>query len=211
MRRIRYALAGGLLALGAPARLLLVRLVRRWFSVRSAVQENRDQSRDLHLHHDIDNPCCQRGGYAAAPPLRWSGPVRPASWTLLRNCRISGARQGLEARIRRGLLMKPFTFVTKTRFGRLLVSSAAVLMWLVAGPSIALSAQSPPPVQGTIAVEGTMKKLYRAANSIIVTTVDGMEHVYHFTKDLVVHGGKGRVLMRSRACVRAAPLSCITR
>jgi hypothetical protein len=53
------------------------------------------------------------------------------------------------------------------------------------------SAQSPPPVQGTIALEGTMKKFYRAANVVIVTTIDGVEHVYHFAKDLVVHGGKG--------------------
>jgi hypothetical protein len=58
--------------------------------------------------------------------------------------------------------------------------------------AITLHAQSPPPVQGTIALEGTMKKFYRAANTIIVTTIDGVEHVYHFTKDLVVHGGKGR-------------------
>ena len=28
-------------------------------------------------------------------------------------------------------------------------------------------------------------------NKLVVTTVDGMEHVYHFTKDLVVHGGEG--------------------
>jgi hypothetical protein len=36
-----------------------------------------------------------------------------------------------------------------------------------------------------------MKKFYRAANTVIVATIDGVEHVYHFTKDLVVHGGKG--------------------
>jgi hypothetical protein len=59
------------------------------------------------------------------------------------------------------------------------------------GASITLNGQSPPPVQGTIALEGTMKKVYRAANTVIVTTIDGVEHVYHFTKDLLVHGGKG--------------------
>lgn len=26
---------------------------------------------------------------------------------------------------------------------------------------------------------------------MIVVTIDGVEHAYHFTKDLVVHGGKG--------------------
>jgi len=35
-----------------------------------------------------------------------------------------------------------------------------------------------------------MKQFYRAANVVVVTTIDGLEHVYHFTKDLVVHGGK---------------------
>lgn len=66
------------------------------------------------------------------------------------------------------------------------VLAALVLMgWRTA------AAQSPPPVQGTIALEGTMKTFYRAANVVIVTTMDGVEHAYHFTRDLVVHGGKG--------------------
>ncbi len=64
-------------------------------------------------------------------------------------------------------------------------------MGVVAALSVPLRAQTPPPVQGTIALEGTMKKFYRAANTIVVTTTDGVEHVYHFAKDLVVHGGKG--------------------
>ncbi|PWT80619.1 MAG: hypothetical protein C5B57_11970 [Blastocatellia bacterium] len=58
-------------------------------------------------------------------------------------------------------------------------------------PSASWAAQSPPPAQGTVALEGTMKKFYRAANVVVVTTVDGVDHVYHFAKDLVVHGGKG--------------------
>jgi len=53
-----------------------------------------------------------------------------------------------------------------------------------------LAAQSHPPVQGTIALEGTMTKFYRGLNALVVTTVDGAEHVYHFAKGLVVHGGK---------------------
>ena len=48
-----------------------------------------------------------------------------------------------------------------------------------------------PPVQGTIALEGTMKKFYKGVNVIVVATIDGAEHTYHFAKDLVVHGGKG--------------------
>ena len=35
-----------------------------------------------------------------------------------------------------------------------------------------------------------MKKVYGAANTIIVTTIDGVEHVIHFTRDLIVHGSK---------------------
>jgi hypothetical protein len=61
----------------------------------------------------------------------------------------------------------------------------------IAAMSISLHAQTPPPAQGTVALEGVMKKFYRAANVVIVTTMDGVEHVYHFAKDLVVHGGKG--------------------
>jgi hypothetical protein len=51
-------------------------------------------------------------------------------------------------------------------------------------------AQSRPPLQEPIALEGTMKEFYRGLNIVIVTTMDGVEHVYHFTKDLIVHGGK---------------------
>ena len=67
--------------------------------------------------------------------------------------------------------------------------------WLVIGLLAAvfpapLAAQSPPPVQGTVALEGTMTKFYRGINALVVTTIDGAEHVYHFAKGLVVHGAK---------------------
>jgi hypothetical protein len=86
--------------------------------------------------------------------------------------------------------MKPS--IANVTLRRWLVWSSAIHIALVPSVSITLSAQSPPPVQGTIALEGTMKTFYRAVNTIIVTTIDGVDHVYHFTKDLVVHGGKGR-------------------
>jgi hypothetical protein len=68
--------------------------------------------------------------------------------------------------------------------------------WMVVGLLGAIvpalpAAQSPPPVQGTIALEGTMTKFYRGVNALVVTTMDGAEHVYHFAKGLVVHGGQG--------------------
>lgn len=70
------------------------------------------------------------------------------------------------------------------------MKALAVIAALACG-SVALSAQSPPTVQGTGALEGSVKSFYRAANTVVVATLDGVEHVYHFTKDLVVHGGKG--------------------
>jgi hypothetical protein len=73
-----------------------------------------------------------------------------------------------------------------------------VVLVLVAGlspGSLASGAdQSAPPVSGvtgTLALEGTMKTVYRGAGKVIVVTIDGVEHVYTFTKDLIVHGGKG--------------------
>lgn len=57
-------------------------------------------------------------------------------------------------------------------------------------PSTPVFPQNRPPLQEPIALEGTMKQFYRAAHVVVVTTMDGMEHVYQFTKDLIVHGGK---------------------
>jgi hypothetical protein len=87
--------------------------------------------------------------------------------------------------------MKPF--IANVALRHWLVWSAAIIA-LASSVSITLGAQSGPPVQRTVALEGTMKTFYRAVNTIIVTTIDGVDHVYHFTKDLVVHGGKGRGL-----------------
>ena len=53
-----------------------------------------------------------------------------------------------------------------------------------------VDAQNRPPLQEPIALEGTMSQFYRGANVVIVTTMDGVEHVYQFTKNLIVHGGK---------------------
>lgn len=57
----------------------------------------------------------------------------------------------------------------------------------------AAAAQNPPAmggVTGTVATEGSMKAFYRGAKAIVVTTADGIDHVYQFAKDLIVHGGK---------------------
>jgi hypothetical protein len=86
--------------------------------------------------------------------------------------------------------MRPNNSLTK-RLAVRIGWSTAVAFGLLLNPSEPLSAQTPPPVQGTIALEGRMKEFYRAANVIIVTTMDGVDHMYQFTKNLVVHGGKG--------------------
>jgi hypothetical protein len=52
-------------------------------------------------------------------------------------------------------------------------------------------AQNRPPLPNEpVATEGTMQQFYRGLNIVIVKTMDGVEHVYNFTKDLIVHGGK---------------------
>lgn len=71
--------------------------------------------------------------------------------------------------------MKSFhDVVTLARVRRLLVASISVL---TLGGSAPASAQTAPPVQGTIALQATMKKVYQAANVVIVTTIDGLERV----------------------------------
>jgi hypothetical protein len=52
-------------------------------------------------------------------------------------------------------------------------------------------AQKRPPLPNEpVATEGTIKQFYRGLNVVVVKTIDGVEHVYNFTKDLIVHGGK---------------------
>jgi hypothetical protein len=50
--------------------------------------------------------------------------------------------------------------------------------------------QEPVPVEGTIALEGTVNKTYAAANTVIVKATDGVEHLFHLTRHTVVHGAK---------------------
>jgi hypothetical protein len=63
----------------------------------------------------------------------------------------------------------------------------------VAALSIApIDAQGPPihGFNGTIATEATIKAEQKAANKIVVTAEDGVEHVYAAAEGVVVHGGK---------------------
>ena len=72
-------------------------------------------------------------------------------------------------------------------------ASLVLLAGIALGSSMSAEQSAPPVggVTGTIALEGTMKTVYHGAGKVIVATIDGVEHVYTFTKDLIVHGGKG--------------------
>jgi hypothetical protein len=76
--------------------------------------------------------------------------------------------------------------------GLLLISSVSL------GVTPALHAQTTLPpihgVTGVIATDATIKDEHKAANKIVVTTEDGVEHVYSAAKDLLIHGGKDGVL-----------------
>jgi hypothetical protein len=50
--------------------------------------------------------------------------------------------------------------------------------------------QEPPPVKGSIALEGTVDQEYKAANTVIVKTIDGIRHLFHLTGKTVVHGSE---------------------
>ena len=76
--------------------------------------------------------------------------------------------------------------------------------------SVILAGQSPPPVHGTMALEGTTKKFYAALNVVVVKTKDGVEHMIHYTKDLVLHGGKGSGVDAFVGLRKARRSSCIT-
>ena len=68
--------------------------------------------------------------------------------------------------------------------------ATALAAGLLLFPPMSVDAQNRPPLLEPIALEGTMKQFYRGVNVVIVTTMDGVEHVYQFTKNLIVHGGK---------------------
>ena len=58
-------------------------------------------------------------------------------------------------------------------------------MW----PALA-AGQQRPPLQGTIALEGTVDATYKAANSLMVKTADGVRHLFHVTDRTAVHGSR---------------------
>jgi hypothetical protein len=72
------------------------------------------------------------------------------------------------------------------------LSASVLAAGLLAG-SAAIAGQQPPPiggVTGTIALEGTVEKTSQGVNTVVVKTVDGLEHLFHLSERTVVHGGK---------------------
>ena len=73
------------------------------------------------------------------------------------------------------------------------LSVSAMTGGLLLAWSALLAGQQPPPINGvtgTVALEGTVKKTYSDVNTILVKTVDGIEHLFHLTDKTVVHGGR---------------------
>jgi hypothetical protein len=71
-----------------------------------------------------------------------------------------------------------------------LVSAVVAGVLLLVG-NVAVSAQQQPPIGGvtaTVALEGTVEKTYEGLNTAVVKTVDGIEHIFHFTERTLVHG-----------------------
>jgi hypothetical protein len=84
--------------------------------------------------------------------------------------------------------MPRFTCNSQCRAGATWGWVAALAVGLA---SVTVHTQNRPPLpQEPVATEGTVKQFYRGLNVVVVKTMDGIEHVYQFTKDLVVHGGK---------------------
>lgn len=87
--------------------------------------------------------------------------------------------------------MPRFTLNSKCRAGARFGWAAVVAVGLVLPAWTSVHAQNRPPLPNEpVAMEGTMKQFYGGLNVLVVKTMDGVEHVYNFTKDLIVHGGK---------------------
>jgi hypothetical protein len=73
------------------------------------------------------------------------------------------------------------------------LSISVVVAGLLLTGTALFAGQQPPPINGvtgTIALEGTVDKIYQAGNTVTVKTADGVRHLLHFTERTVVHGSK---------------------
>ena len=77
----------------------------------------------------------------------------------------------------------------QTNIRRYLTAGFACGVVLLALPALHAGQESPP-VTGTVALEGTVDQTYKAANAVIVKTVDGVRHLFHLTGTTAVHGSE---------------------
>jgi hypothetical protein len=89
------------------------------------------------------------------------------------------------------MMIRPTGFA-RASLRPVLVSSLIVLGGGGLGASPALAQATPPidGVTGTIALDGTVQEEYAGANTVIVKSLDGVGHLFHYTKDVLVHGGR---------------------
>jgi hypothetical protein len=90
--------------------------------------------------------------------------------------------------------MKPVTFITAVFVPRSALTLTALACACLLGHLPSAFAQTPPPIgglTGTIALDGTVDAVDAGAQTVVVKTVDGIKHLFHGTKDLLVHGGSG--------------------
>ena len=67
---------------------------------------------------------------------------------------------------------------------------------LGATTSVAQEPPAIPAITGTFAIEGTVQKTYGALNTVLVKTVDGVEHLFHLGERTVLHGAAGGDALR---------------
>ncbi len=87
--------------------------------------------------------------------------------------------------------------------------AAAVLFFglFLALTSVAAARQVPiSGVTGTIATEGTIVQGSAAVGTVVVKTKDGVQHVFHLAKDLLVHGGKTNGMDALRGLHKGTPV-----
>ena len=83
---------------------------------------------------------------------------------------------------------------TLARFSRRLVITLSLTAAITLGVRGTALAQVPPPINGftgTMATEGSIDAVDVAARTVIVKTEDGVRHVFHAARTLLVHGGPG--------------------
>jgi hypothetical protein len=74
--------------------------------------------------------------------------------------------------------------------GEALMKRLALVLTTCALLAVRVGAQGspPPPINPTIVPEGSSNTFYKGAHAVLVAAVEGITHVYEFTKDLILPG-----------------------